>query len=238
MFKKNKNIFKYVPTTDGTQDLVPAKNHIPQWFKDIKPYGPSNLQWDQTGRIKKNVKSCIPFLDTFTCGYTVELWCDVYIDIASKERSIRWGAGAGVVQIPPVHVRDAKDHMVPTPQGYDDISHYVWILPYAFKTPPGYSSFISHPLNRYDLPFISLSGIVDTDKIMHGGNVPFFLRKDFSGVIKRGTPILQILPFKRENWTSEKDLLLKSEDQEERARANNVLFGHYKDNKWSKKKYE
>ena len=28
----------------------------------------------------------------------------------------------------------------------------------------------------------------------------FFLEKDFEGVIKQGTPIIQILPFKRDDW--------------------------------------
>ena len=233
----NKNIFKYSPITDGIQDLSTAKAHIPQWFKDIKPYGLSNLEWDSTGRIKKNAKSCIPFLDTFTSGYTVELWCDVYINMSGTEREMRWGAGAGVMN-PPVHVREAKDHLIPTPTGYDDISHFVWILPYAFKTPPGYSSYMTHPINRYDLPFLTLTGIVDTDKIMHGGNVPFFLKKDFVGVLKKGTPIIQILPFKRDNWVSEKDSSLKDEDREERSKSNHVFFGYYKDNKWSKKTYE
>jgi hypothetical protein len=34
------------------------------------------------------------------------------------------------------------------------------------------------------------------------GNIPFFIKEGFSGVIPKGTPIAQVIPFKRESWTS------------------------------------
>jgi hypothetical protein len=34
-------------------------------------------------------------------------------------------------------------------------------------------------------------------------NFPFFLKKDFNGIIKAGTPIIQAIPFKRETWDME-----------------------------------
>jgi hypothetical protein len=56
---------------------------------------------------------------------------------------------------------------------------------------------------RDDLPFYSLPSIVDTDRHPAPVNFPFFLRKDFTGILESGTPIMQIIPFKREEWKSE-----------------------------------
>ena len=229
---KNKNIFKYTPLDLGINDISPSKNYIPEWFKNIKPHNKSNLVFDkQTGSPMKNVKSCVPFFDTLISGYTVELWCDIYFD--EKEQIIKWAGRSS-----PIHQRSFEMTNIPAPAGYDNLNHYVWRLPYAMKTPPGYSLLISHPFNRYELPFLTSTGIVDAEKIMQGGQFPFFLKNGFSGLIEKGTPILQIIPFKRENWKAEKDLSMQQEDRDERERSSNVFYGNYKNNKWFKKTYE
>lgn len=231
---KKENIFKYTPLELGIGDINSSKNYVPEWFKSIKPYNKSNLIFDKKNNsVIKNVKSCIPFFDTLISGYTIELWCDVFFDTQGLEKTIKWAG-----DVAPLQRREAEVTSVPTPHGYDNIMHYMWRLPYAMKTPPGYSLFFSHPFNRYELPFLTSTGIVDAEKIMHGGQVPFFLKTGFSGLVEKGTPILQVLPFKRENWKAEKDLNMQQEDKDERARSNNVFYGNYKNNKWFKKTYE
>ena len=60
---------------------------------------------------------------------------------------------------------------------------------------------ITHPLNRNDLPFITISGIVDGNfAISADGNVPFYIKNNFEGIIPQGTPIAQLIPFYRQNW--------------------------------------
>ena len=53
------------------------------------------------------------------------------------------------------------------------------------------------------MPFYVLPAIVDTDKHPINVNFPFFIRKDFEGTLPMGTPIMQIIPFKRDIWTHE-----------------------------------
>lgn len=234
IFRK-KNIFKFVPIENGIEDIKPAKSYIPDWYKSIKPFNKSNISFDNSNKQIKNLKLCIPFLDALTSGYIVELGCDVYFDTRGDNKTIKWGGSA----LTPLQVRSIADHsFMPTPPGYDDINHYAWIINYAIETPPGYSILVTHPFNRFDLPFISFTGIVDAEQLMQAGNCPFVLKKDFVGIIEKGTPILQIIPFKRENWTSEKDESLLKKDAEERSKSNNVFFGYYKNNKWIKKNYE
>ena len=64
------------------------------------------------------------------------------------------------------------------------------------------------------------------------------MKEDFEGVIPAGTPIIQIIPFKRENWNSEnKDGLAKIANK---SRQNSLvrISGWYKNNIWTRKVYE
>jgi hypothetical protein len=80
-----------------------------------------------------------------------------------------------------------------------------WNNPWAIKTPPGYSCLITQPFHR-DLPFTILPGIVDTDTYPVPINFPCVLSNiEFEGLIPAGTPLAQIIPFKRDSWISEYD---------------------------------
>ena len=49
--------------------------------------------------------------------------------------------------------------------------------------------------------FRSLPGIVDTDTYTAPVNFPFVLNDwKFEGIIPAGTPMAQVIPFKRESW--------------------------------------
>lgn len=128
--------------------------------------------------------------------------------------------------------------MLPIPAGHNP-THYIWKFPVSVEFPAGYSALITHPLNRFDLPFTSLSGIVDGNFVLSSsGNYPFFLKENFEGVIKQGTPIVQIIPFKRESWLSKKDLSLKEKSRIGLKKTTSVLHGWYKKNFWQRKTYE
>ena len=122
---------------------------------------------------------------------------------------------------------------------YED--HFAWFPSWAPKLPDGYSALYVSPLNRFDLPFVMTSGIIDNDKVDLPGSMPFFLQKGFSGVIKKGTPFVQILPFKRDNWQSE--IVEQNESTLYSRLMKNSRFyrkkdgGIYKNEVWSKREY-
>jgi len=61
----------------------------------------------------------------------------------------------------------------------------------------------THPVNRTDLPFTTLTGLVDCDNF-HDTPLNFPARwhdAGFNGVLPKGTPVAQCLPVKREYWT-------------------------------------
>ena len=138
----------------------------------------------------------------------------------------------------PVVLRDNTMTLgVPIPMLHEK-ENFVWSTETVIKTPKGYSCLYTHPLNRHDLPFTTLSGIIDTDSVIHEGHIPFFIKKDFEGVIKSGTPIIQVIPFKRENWQSlkNKDLIPIAEKQAMLSLLNTHSW--YKKNIWKTKKYD
>jgi len=66
-----------------------------------------------------------------------------------------------------------------------------------------------HPVNRTELPFHSLTGLVDTDKHPIIINFPFFIKAGFVGTIPAGTPLIQAIPIKRDGW----QMKMKDEDK-------------------------
>ena len=76
---------------------------------------------------------------------------------------------------------------------------------WTIESPPGYSLLITHPINRYDLPFTTLTGLIDTDLYKDNFiNFPARWRDlSFRGVLPKGTPIAQCIPVKRELWSAQ-----------------------------------
>jgi hypothetical protein len=71
---------------------------------------------------------------------------------------------------------------------------------WGIQPPKGYGALLTHPINRYDLPFSTTSGYVDFDEYPLPGNVSFHVKDNFEGVIPAGTPLMSIIPIKREAW--------------------------------------
>jgi hypothetical protein len=227
--KKN-NILKYASLDSNIQDVVPIKLKVPEWYK--------NTPGIQDGKNIKKIpvdftfKVCSPFLDALTSGYSIPLPMDIAIEQTEKGPSISWGDNSKILDL-----RDKQSNsLLPTPQGHSDL-HFVWRLQHYIKIPKGYSAIFTHPLNRFDLPFTTLSGIVDGEFALHGGNVPVFFSSSFEGVIPEGTPIIQIIPFKTESWVSKKDLTIIEEAEKNNINSLRKAFGWYKQNIWKKKIY-
>jgi hypothetical protein len=110
----------------------------------------------------------------------------------------------------------------------------VWTGNWGWKTPRGYSSLVCHPFNRFDLPFTTMAAIIDSDKMYGSGNIPFFLKNDFEGVIKKGTPYAQIVPIKRKKWLA---AFAPSMEKQMQINSKKNAEGQYKKISWVRKEY-
>jgi hypothetical protein len=220
---------------------VPAKKLFPKWFSDsdryIKIPDTENYYINQDGGKMLNFKACPALMDFFTSGYFYTTPCDLTF-YKNEAGEIQVKTESGFEDF--CSRRDPmKDFVVP--RGYHDI-HFHWYPSWAPSLPKGYSAIYLSPVNRFDLPFITSAGIIDNDNMNTPGLFPFFLHKDFEGVIPSGTPYVQILPFKREDWEMDfkfydyQDILDRHQDQANKYRTKDG--GAYKKITWSKKKYE
>lgn len=233
--KSKKNVFKHYPEHPSFPDVAPAKNFAPDFYKKTQS------TWD-TENFEKNslplpltFKACSSYGDSFLSGYSIPLALDIAVRQTEGGPSISWHNQDPSVQ--PVTLRDhAGNSLLPTPSGMSSL-HFVWNTKHYIKVPKGYSALMTHPLNRYDLPFLTLSGIVDGEISLHAGQVPVYFNTTFEGIIPAGTPIMQVLLFKTENWTNEKDPKVKEDGLINGQRSQNAAFGWYKKNIWKKKMY-
>ena len=71
---------------------------------------------------------------------------------------------------------------------------------WTIELEPGYSLFATHPVNRADLPFRLLTGVVDCDRFTDVGILfpAVWTDANFEGVLPRGAPIAQCFPIRRE----------------------------------------
>lgn len=194
---------EFIPKTKEAEILVdkpqPASKFIPDWYKKADRYvgGEKKLNYD-TGQFDNlGMKGCIPFLDGFTTGYIQTTWNEIYIE--SQDGEVRYSHSSKPVAL---GTRDLPSQ-IPIPDEFHNIE-FLWKMQWLAKVPRRYSIIYTHPFNRVDLPFHTLTGVVDADRLHYedSANHPFFLKKNFSGIIPVGTPIVMIIPFKREDWSS------------------------------------
>jgi hypothetical protein len=106
------------------------------------------------------------------------------------------------------------------------------------KTPPGYSTLFTSPMHQGHLPIKAVEAVVDTDNFLTAGLNSFFLQKDFEGIIKQGTPIIQAIPFKRESWDMVVDLNHDPEEiSRQRKRGASLYPNAYRSAAWEKKNF-
>lgn len=210
-----------------------ARLSLPEWFKQIEPPGRKlGLRRNNTLSNGTNVKNCMPFLDALTSGYTQNTWCEINFSLEDNKLAYYYAT------LPkPLETRDTPS--IPLSDEYYPVE-FVWLTPWITKLPKGYSAIVTHPFNRIDLPFYTLSGIIDADMFNHTpfGRLPFYLKRDFTGTIPIDTPMFQILPFKRENWVSVADKWNETIAKQKSYLMERVFNGAYKNQFRKKKKYE
>ena len=237
---------------DPTQILVPQPGtaFLPQWYRDGEKFinkDDGSLDIPSPEMRGAGMKACVPFLDGIISGYmqplskTIEITKNNGVD-PIEFRYVEKNEFGEYVQIPDfdiVRERMGKiGHTIPRPPGFAH-NHMVWVGNWGWETPRGWSVLVTHPLNRFDLPFVTLSAIMESDKFFACGNIPFFVKEGFTGIIEKGTPMFQIIPIKREKWFGYvKRKVYDSATNLLGDKARGVPWGFYRDELWEKKVYE
>ena len=209
----------------------PASKHIPDWYVNTDSYVNKKKVPLGDGNVFPTIKRCIPVFDAITSGYILTLPTDIYVSVKDGNQVIEWPS-LGLVAFHPIE--QAMEHPLRKPYSYPKLMN-----PWAIKTPKGYSCLFVQPFHREAI-FTVLPGIVDTDMYTAPVNFPMVINDpNFEGFIPKGTPFVQVIPFKRDSWA------MKIGTEKDLKTAKNVtqklltkFFDKYKLMFWSKKEYK
>ncbi len=175
---------------------APAQAALPDWLRQMAPRVASPLHQ----RSIRSVKQCPPFVDAMALGFLVLLPCDVVVQ--DGVFSWDWPLPALALRHQPrsplsFHVAEQVAGS-PLAQGSQSVLKFnsFWTI----ELDPGWSLMVVHPVNRDDLPFRLITGLVDADHFNEVGiNFPaLWTEPGFNGVLPRGTPVAQCYPVPRE----------------------------------------
>jgi hypothetical protein len=213
----------------------PSLKSLPGWYKKTESFVGGKFT-PAEGMPNLTVKKCVPVLDSIGLGYIITLWTDVYVEREGNQTSFQPSIVRTETKPVDGHPIEQQAPLYPVPPGFDR-QILKWINPWHIKTPRGYSCFFTTPIHR-DLPFQIMEGVVDTDTFPLSVNFPFFLRSDFSGTIPHGTPIAQVIPFKRDNFVSEKGEFDSKKYSSIHNYHDTTFFNRYKNKWWSRKVFK
>ena len=231
---------QFVASKKSMIDVWPHPKHatqfIPDEYKKMPRHNEKNLH-------NPTVKTCMPFLDSLIAGYIIPFDQDYVIDPSTEvEKDTN-----KVIQ---------KFDISPANGEQDDIGfHDITQLPVSWreshgdragkfinkwliKTPPGYSCLFLKPMNRLESRFDIISGIVDTDTYINLINFPFLVKEKKQFLVKKGEPMVQVIPFKRESWKMWSGFYWEKLHNKTLSLLNSVFIDRYKTMFWRKKSFK
>jgi hypothetical protein len=234
---------KFYPYSEDTSIFSPvpetSSRFLPEWYKKTpSTIDNGGMAFGQPGT---TVKKCMPIFDLITAGYMITAPCDIYLDATNPEK-LEWS-------IPmPLLSYQGDMFAIHAPEQYENLpinkkihhKNLLRVFPFwAVGTPKGYSLLVLQPTYSDSSPLTALQAIVDTDTFITDGHLSFLVEKDFKGVIKQGTPLIQVIPFKRESWQKE---IVSTEDAQgvfhsQRLKVRSMFLNGYKNLFRSKKEY-
>lgn len=174
-----------------------SREGLPAWLKAMPAKAGSAVLG---GAEVRTVKQCPPFIDAMRFGILFPLAADVALE--NGEFSWDWNLPAHPVARTTrsplgFHLPEqAIDMPGVDPQQFAVKFNTFWTV----GLPEGWSMLFTHPVNRMDLPFRTLTGLVDCDN-WRDGFVHFpaiWVEPGFEGTLVAGTPVAQAWPVRRD----------------------------------------
>jgi len=168
---------------------LPAREALPDWLRRMPARAHSPLH----GAEVRTVKQCPPVIDAMSYGFVIPLPCDVVV----RQGALSWSWD---IPVPAVHAhpRSPLSFHVPeqvagTPLDRSGRALVKFNSFWTVELEPGWSLFATHPANRDDLPFRTLTGLVDADRFSDVGILfpAVWTDPGFEGTLPRGTPVVQ-----------------------------------------------
>jgi hypothetical protein len=194
-----------------------ARDVLPDWFRKMpNEVEAASLQ----GEAIRTLKHCPPIIDALAGGVMIPLATD--LQIAGGEISWDWDPPIledALISRAPLGLH-APEQATGVPYNLHTNAVVKFMNFWTLEAPEGMSLLFTHPLNREELPFRTLSGVVDCD-LFRDGYVHFpalWLEPDFEGTLPKGTPVAQVFAISR----AEQTLTVSDMDEDDIARNREV----------------
>ena len=235
----------------------PAAQELPEWWKKMPAFGgfggvaPGDRAIMLNGGFDHStIKRCVPVLDSMSLGYIIKTDADIYVH-PGEEKTVIDSSGSAKVfkKITAIYPRFLSSEIslhengqVETYPGPDGQNLQKIFTPWHVKTPDGYSVIFTEPLNSPSPYWSVLPAIMDTDKFCPRLNFMVYLKDSkFKGIIPAGTPLVQVIPFKRDPWVAEVSIGDK-ETSEKKGMVDYLLarffYSSYKKGFWTRKNFK
>lgn len=234
----NKKITFTSPLKGFIPEPQPSLLHVPKPYKDLPLFVNTET--------KSTVKRCVPFLDALTTGYIIPFPIDieVYLDVDNNE--IKFLLPSQILykfdELIGVHAHNEyqiSDDMKNSRRTLNTV--FKFLNPWQINTPKGYSCLFITPFNHV-LPFELITGVVDTDTYPKNVQFPFYWTRDLNQrtVLKAGSPMVMVFPFKRESWKMETKVCKLTQEKRDLISLDifKKIADNYKSRFWSKKSYK
>lgn len=244
----------------------PMSKMLAEWWKQMPSHGgfdgvPEGS--DQINILSGNetptIKRCIPVLDSLTLGYGLVTTAEMYVKPYTGEMNTNM-ADCPQEEVVVEAVHPKRLERIPCLE----LSHHEYgqamlhplcqksgqrlrkvFTPWRIMTPPGYSVILTEPLNNPNPYWEIIPGVLDSDQFAPQINFMITFRDPgFEGIIPVGTPLAQVIPFKRESWKahitdSGEDVVdLTNKAEKLFVKLNTVFRAPYKKFFWSKKEFK
>lgn len=170
---------------------IPARAELPAWFRSLPGTDRQELTATNDGL---TVKRCLPFLDAMTTGWLIPLAATVRLSITDDGKHVDagWEFDKTMVSNHSAFQVAGNPFEPRPPMKF----HNYWTV----RTAPGWSCLFTAPLNRPDAVVTVFGGVVDTDTFAAPVNFPFVATgADGVHTLTKGTPIVQVIPFRRDD---------------------------------------
>ena len=247
MKEKKSAKISFISTMPKNVDLfpepVPAFKEIPSWFKKILPFYENN-DTPIDGVQRLTVKRCVAFLDMLSSGYIIKAPFDIYIDTTNGQKifqipkAMESFSNIGIKPMISAHdIKQVEGYPIDKDQYIEHIFRInpIWVA----QGSNGVSAIFMQPQHHEVSPLYAVAAVIDIDGYPSDGLLSFLVKKDFRGYVQKGTPLVQVIPFMRQDFVSE---IIKDQKESDKVKeivnkVRTVFNSGYRRLMWKKKSY-
>lgn len=189
----------------------PASECLPAWFEKVPRYEDHDFFGHD---VFDNIKACTPMVDMINAGYIIPCCSEfmlkhkvtnfrkeLFVEYLNVTESIP-GSTRTIQSLKNLKILGEKQ-MPTTDKKTRQIDYFKFTSEWGIITPPGYSTLIIQPFYHYESRYRLFPAILDTDKYHKGIPIAGMALTNENVKIKPGDALVQVIPFKRDEWQME-----------------------------------